>query len=641
MKKLKWQITILAFIIFVSFFGLILHSYSQQKYQQKLFWRDISERSYNQMQARISDFLMREEERNFSSYQYSIKNTQNAISTPPHNDPKGLIGYFQYDIDKNFSTPYLPKDINSHIPLKAKREYLHKKLKNLTSSLKHFLELQTRENKTLYDVSQNSNLNLNNSNLVNPITQQVQKSYDRNKIGQQNFYPNPLLKRRKTKKSYKKKSSITKFFKNIFGGSSSKSSNKKEDRASSSSIAPEQEPSDDQDEEKGNTDLKDQFSENITEFSDPFHAILLNKDYIAFHRKIWKKEKVYLQGFVVEIKTFYKWLISQSYENTDLPSFTNAQWIFKNSFLTPEYKSYKKTLYLRHLGFPLGQIKYKISYQNLPELPLKNMIVLISSLFSLTILIALYSIYKNASSIIYLSQKRQDFVSSITHELKTPLTSIRMSAELLNDEWITDEDKKRRHYKIISKESSRLSRLIENVLQLSRLEKNIFNINPQEIDGNKFFEDTIKELHDFTYSQGFSLKKNIINNLGKITLDKDAFNQIVFNIVENSLKFSQNSTNKTIEINAYRENHDVIFEIQDYGPGIPETEMKKVFDKFYRVENELTRTTKGTGIGLAMVKMLCHASGIQIHIENTQNKGLLTKLSIPINNAKNNQIKTN
>ena len=111
-------------------------------------------------------------------------------------------------------------------------------------------------------------------------------------------------------------------------------------------------------------------------------------------------------------------------------------------------------------------------------------------------------------------------------------------------------------------------------------------------------------------------------------MDRDAVMQILTNLVDNSLKFSKNADYKMIIIEMKTEGDHVYLAVRDYGPGIPPSEMKKVFQEFYRVENEMTRTTKGTGIGLSMVKKLCALSNMKIEIENA-NPGLRTKIHFP------------
>ena len=111
-------------------------------------------------------------------------------------------------------------------------------------------------------------------------------------------------------------------------------------------------------------------------------------------------------------------------------------------------------------------------------------------------------------------------------------------------------------------------------------------------------------------------------------MDKDAVMQILMNLVDNSLKFAKNAEYKMIVLELRVDGNDIFFVVRDYGPGIPGSELTKVFEEFYRVENEMTRKTNGTGIGLSMVKKLCSLTNMRIEIENAS-PGLRTKIHFP------------
>ncbi|QQR81704.1 MAG: HAMP domain-containing histidine kinase [Deltaproteobacteria bacterium] len=237
-------------------------------------------------------------------------------------------------------------------------------------------------------------------------------------------------------------------------------------------------------------------------------------------------------------------------------------------------------------------------------------------LVSLLLNFALLLLYKSYASQALVAKKRQDFVSAVTHELRTPLTSIKMFGELLEDGMASTEEKKKEYYGLINKESGRLSRLIDNILQLSSLEKK--NYHPQLVT-----EPLQTELLTFTprlkmlaEKSGFTLELNLEDSLQPVTFDREAIHQILFIFLENSLKFSALSENKTLNLSLCLQNNRVILSWQDHGPGVPEGELSKIFEPFYRVENELTRKTKGTGIGLAVAKMLVDSMRLRIKAEN-------------------------
>ena len=242
----------------------------------------------------------------------------------------------------------------------------------------------------------------------------------------------------------------------------------------------------------------------------------------------------------------------------------------------------------------------------------------------------LVAIYRLTRSELNLAKKRQDFISAVSHELKTPLTSIRMYAELLQNSWVANEEKKQKYYNQIASEADRLTRLIQNVLNLSKLDGDRWNVQLSKDRPKAVLDDFVATYSKNVEKHGFELTVSSDTDVRDITLmmDRDAIMQILMNLVDNSLKFSKDADYKMIVIELRIKDTDVYLAVRDYGPGIPPAEMKKVFQEFYRVENEMTRRTSGTGIGLSMVKKLCTLTNMKIEMENA-NPGLRTKIHFP------------
>jgi signal transduction histidine kinase len=215
-------------------------------------------------------------------------------------------------------------------------------------------------------------------------------------------------------------------------------------------------------------------------------------------------------------------------------------------------------------------------------------------------------LYRLGARQIALARQQQDFVSAVSHELKTPLTSIRMYGEMLREGWV-EEARKKSYYDFIFNESERLSRLINNVLHLARMSRNEQKPKCEIIS----FDALVKELRPKLESQlehaGFELELDIGEsaNASKLNLDPDWITQIMINLVDNAIKFSAEAEIKRVQFGAVLlQDQWVQFSIRDFGPGIAKDQMKKIFKLFYRSENELTRETVGTGIGLALVHQL-------------------------------------
>jgi signal transduction histidine kinase len=217
--------------------------------------------------------------------------------------------------------------------------------------------------------------------------------------------------------------------------------------------------------------------------------------------------------------------------------------------------------------------------------------------------------------------QQQDFVSSVSHELKTPLTSIRMYGEILLSGMLDGNDvKQREYYQVIFDESERLSRLISNVLQLANMNQGTLDVELSEV--------TVGELVDMIKSRvlsncqrsGFELllPTQSPTYLKRVKVDKDAFLQVVINLIDNAIKFGKTCPQKTIIIDIDESKDKLTFIIRDHGPGISSNNMKHIFDLFYRGENEMTRQTTGTGIGLSLVKQLVTSMGGDIIVKNVE-----------------------
>jgi len=611
MNRLKKQFIIYFLILATTVSLLLYYSYKQVNKEEQNLWASISETVYNQMQASISDFLIEEDSRNFNEYRYyyvpESQVNQNYIlnvsplATIPSNNHMGLIGYFQVDPDGSFHTPYLPKS-KSYKGIRNinERKNLESTLIQITESFHNKI---TKPKDKWVDLS--TFIKKSDRIMAKPKDGYAMKKKSRKKL-----YPNPI------------KQTISNFSK------------------SSGSSIPAAAPEVDSEDAADDLDLSiaqvqtfqtQNFEPLIEEKTvegedkktslliDPFRARLVDNKNIIFYRKVWLDKQMYVQGFVVALKQFYRSLEETSFNNSRLTEFAKANILIGNWSL--KELTQMKTLFSRSFGYPLTQVSLEIGYNKLPSHVSRLLLHILASILLIMITIGLYLIYKTAASQVLLSLKRQDFVSAVTHELKTPLTSIRMYSEMLNDGWAENDDKKKEYYKHISNESSRLSGMIDNVLQLARLEKKSFSFNLVNHCPSKELKNMCPTFKSLAEKNGFTWEDNIEDNLPVVTYDPDAIKQILFTLIDNSIKFTKGD-NKKISLSANKSPYGVEMSLSDNGPGVSNSELSKIFNNFYRTENELTRQTKGTGIGLAMAKMLAEGMGAQISAKNNQNSGL-------------------
>jgi signal transduction histidine kinase len=234
-----------------------------------------------------------------------------------------------------------------------------------------------------------------------------------------------------------------------------------------------------------------------------------------------------------------------------------------------------------------------------------------------------------------LARLKSDFVSNVSHELRTPLALIRLYAETLELGRITTEEKKHQYYRIIRKESERLTALINNILDFSRIEAGRKEYEFRETDIAELVRNTLDSYRYQIEQQGFEFEENIDSNLPAVPVDREAIARALVNLVNNALKYSTDE--KFLGVKLYRENGVLKLEVMDHGIGIARRDQSKIFEKFYRTGDPLVHNTKGSGLGLSLVRHITQAHGGKIAVESTPGKGSKFTLSLPVTSSTSQQ----
>jgi signal transduction histidine kinase len=242
--------------------------------------------------------------------------------------------------------------------------------------------------------------------------------------------------------------------------------------------------------------------------------------------------------------------------------------------------------------------------------------------------LGLASVWRNVHAQAVLAAKKDDFISAVSHELRTPLTSIRMHSEMLERNWVKSQDKLGEYYRSMRQESERLSRLIENVLDFSRIQRGRKKYNFVVGDLNKCIGDVIEMMKPYAAQNGFAIQADL-GDIASVMFDRDAVTQVVVNLLDNSIKYSRQADDKTIYVRTRPQGRHTLIEVEDRGPGLPHHERKKVFEQFYRVAAESTREVPGTGLGLALVKRFVEAHQGFVEVLAAQPTGALFRVSLP------------
>jgi signal transduction histidine kinase len=239
----------------------------------------------------------------------------------------------------------------------------------------------------------------------------------------------------------------------------------------------------------------------------------------------------------------------------------------------------------------------------------------------------LASLWLNARAQVKLAEKKDDFISAVSHELRTPLTSIRMYSEMLDKGWVRDDSKRAEYYKGMQQETERLSRLVENVLDFSRIQKKRKKYSFKLGDINDCIRSVVEMMRPFAAQNGFSIR-TIFGKINEVKFDRDAVTQIVVNLLDNAIKYAREAEDKTIIVQTRIENNFIIIEVEDHGPGVPHIQRKKIFEEFYRIGSEATRETKGTGLGLALVKKFAEAHNGFVEISGAKPAGAIFRVAL-------------
>ncbi|MEC4746977.1 HAMP domain-containing sensor histidine kinase [Methylomicrobium sp. Wu6] len=382
---------------------------------------------------------------------------------------------------------------------------------------------------------------------------------------------------------------------------------------------------------------------------DPFEFSQLDSGHFVLFRKAWLNGQRYIQGLLIEKDAFLQGNINAEFQETTLSQMSDLLVVFQGNVLsafagrTPRGYLSSTTelegelLYQDQLFDPFSELQLVFSITQLPVGPGGWVIIWLTLVLTVVFSAGFYWMYRLGVGQINLVNQQQDFVSAVSHELKTPLTSIRMYGEMLQAGW-ADEVKKKTYYDFILDESERLSRLINNVLQLAKMTRNEKKPELKSLTAAELMDNLQSKISTQIERGGFCLRLSCDQDAdqARIKVNPDWFIQIMINLVDNAIKFSAKADTKTIELSCHRLSSGLIqFGVRDYGPGIAKDQLKKIFKLFYRAENELTRETVGTGIGLALAHQMIVTMNGRIDVTN-RNPGAEFRIDFPVEKSTEN-----
>lgn len=255
--------------------------------------------------------------------------------------------------------------------------------------------------------------------------------------------------------------------------------------------------------------------------------------------------------------------------------------------------------------------------------------VTLSAILASALLAGIALAMRAAAREMKLSEIKSDFVSNVSHELRTPLSSIRVFGELMRLGRVSDPTKVREYGDYIESEGRRLSRLIDNILDFSRIESggNLYRLDEHDL------ADVVRDvLHIFELRlqrEGFAVELSLPSGaLPPVRIDEAAVSHALGNLIDNAVKYS--GTSRRIALALSVEGAELIVAVRDFGIGIPREEHERIFDRFHRVGTGLVHDVKGSGLGLAIVKHIAEAHGGRVTVESTPGHGSVFALHLPL-----------
>lgn len=366
---------------------------------------------------------------------------------------------------------------------------------------------------------------------------------------------------------------------------------------------------------------------------DPFEVGVLDTGHIVMFRDARRDGQRYIQGLVIDRERFIDEAIASALAGSSLDGVGELIVAYAGNVLGIAGAAARASgtsvlpdtgatalegtlLHRARMAPPFGELELVFTVARLPQAPGSALLGWVTVILAAVLSGGVLLMYRFGVGQIRLTRQQQDFVSAVSHELKTPLTSIRMYGEMLKAGW-ADDAKKQVYYDYIHGEAERLSRLIENVLQLARLTRNAEAVELERVKAGELLAVVRSKVDTQVERSGFVLELQSDVPDAELLVNADAFTQVIINLVDNAVKFSASAERKVVEIACRRERDGgVLFTVRDYGPGIPKGQMKKIFELFYRPPNELTRETVGTGIGLALVRQLVSAMHGRVEVRN-------------------------
>jgi signal transduction histidine kinase len=304
------------------------------------------------------------------------------------------------------------------------------------------------------------------------------------------------------------------------------------------------------------------------------------------------------------------WVSSANWDGAKAEAERNFEWVFPGL-----------TMAIKYQGMTVADMGSRFARNN----------YMVLGALSVFLVGGIWLTYRNVSREMNLARLKSDFVANVSHELRTPLALIRLYAETLELGRLTAKEKYQEYFRIIREESERLTALINNILDFSRIDAGRKEYEFEETNLAELVHSTLDSYRFQIQQNGFGFEENISSDIPPVKVDREAIARSLLNLVNNALKYSKDQ--KYIGVSLYRVNGSVNLEVRDRGIGIPANEHEKIFEKFYRCGDPLVHNVKGSGLGLSLVRHIARAHGGDVLVESAPDKGSKFTIALPLTPA--------
>jgi len=344
----------------------------------------------------------------------------------------------------------------------------------------------------------------------------------------------------------------------------------------------------------------------------------IDAERLLLERTVVRGAQAYRQGMVLDVDRLAAWLRQQALGSDGLAAHATV------SFSTPFVSgptAVADFVYQHRFADPFDELTARLALRTLPGVGGAGYVYALAGALLVAGVLGLLALYRMVAVAVAFAERRSNFVAAVSHELKTPLTAIRMYGEMLRDGIVASDAKRQEYYGHITAESERLSRLINNVLEFSRLEKGTRDVTLVTGPLEPVVREAVELVRPHAEGEGFTLAVELDGALPPVRFERDALLQVLFNLVDNAVKYARDGGERRIVVRAAPCGDAVCLTVRDSGPGVPEEHLAHVFEPFYRGERELTRRSRGTGLGLALVRGLVERMGGRVEGRNVRDGG--------------------